>query len=85
MLNVLDYGMNARQAVVAPRFHHQGLPDQIDVEPNGFDPKVLKELEAMGHPIEERYLGDAQAIVRKPDGTLEGWADPRKGGKALGY
>lgn len=85
MLNVLEYGMNARQAVVAPRFHHQGLPDQIDVEPNGFDPAVLKELTAMGHPIKERYLGDAQAIVRKPDGTLEGWADPRKGGLAVGY
>ncbi|HEY9899245.1 MAG TPA: gamma-glutamyltransferase [Pantanalinema sp.] len=85
MLNVLDYGMNARQAVVAPRFHHQGLPDQIDVEPDGFDPKVLSELMAMGHTIKVRPLGDAQAIVRKPDGTLEGWADPRKGGKALGY
>lgn len=84
--NVIDYGMNARQAIEAPRFHHQGLPQTIDVEANGFAPETLKALEAMGHPIHVRAsLGDAQLILRRPDGTLEGWADPRKGGLAIGY
>ncbi len=85
LMNYFDFGMNVRQAVVAPRFHHQGLPQSIDVEPAGFDPATLKALEGMGHPLRERYLGDAQAIVRKPDGSFEGWADPRKGGLAVGY
>ncbi len=86
MTNVIDYGMNARQAIEAPRFHHQGLPQTIDVEANGFAPETLKALEAMGHPIHVRaWLGDAQLILRRPDGTLEGWADPRKGGLAVGY
>ncbi|HEY9856655.1 MAG TPA: gamma-glutamyltransferase [Stenomitos sp.] len=85
LMNYFDFGMNVRQAVVAPRFHHQGLPQSIDVEPAGFDAATLKALEGMGHPLHERYLGDAQAIVRKPDGSFEGWADPRKGGLAVGY
>lgn len=86
MTNVIDFGMNARQAIEAPRFHHQGLPQSIDVEANGFAPQTLKALEAMGHPIRVRAsLGDAQLILRRPDGTLEGWADPRKGGLAVGY
>lgn len=84
--NVIDYGMNAREAIEAPRFHHQGLPQTIDVEANGFAPETLKALEAMGHPIHVRKsLGDAQLILRRPDGSLEGWADPRKGGLAVGY
>jgi len=84
--NVIDFGMNARQAIEAPRFHHQGLPQTIDVEANGFPARTLKALEAMGHPIHVRAsLGDAQLIMRKPDGKLEGWADPRKGGLAVGY
>lgn len=84
--NVIDFGMNARQAIEAPRFHHQGLPQTLDVEANGFAPETLKALEAMGHPIHVRKsLGDAQLILRRPDGTLEGWADPRKGGLAIGY
>lgn len=85
MINVLDYGMNVREAVSAPRFHHQGLPDEIVVEDHGFDPQVLAALQAMGHPIATRSLGDAHAIMVAPDGQFEGWADPRHGGLALGY
>lgn len=86
ILNVIDFGMNARQAIVAPRFHHQGLPQAIDIEARGFASETLETLKRMGHPIHRRSaLGDAQLILRRPDGTLEGWADPRKGGRAIGY
>lgn len=85
LLNVLDHGMNAFDAVSAPRFHHQGLPDEIVVEEGGFDPAVLQALEAQGHPLRTRRLGDAHAIVVAPDGHFEGGADPRNGGLALGY
>jgi len=85
--NVIDHGMNVSQAVLAPRFHHQHLPDQIFVEPDGFSPGVLDALRAMGHTIEVRggVSGDVQAIRVLADGTLEGQSDPRRGGRALGY
>ena len=85
--NVVDYGMNASQAVRAPRIHHQHLPDQLFVEEGGLPPAVVESLEAMGHNVTMRSgaSGDAQAIVVRPDGTLEGASDPRRGGVAAGY
>jgi gamma-glutamyltranspeptidase/glutathione hydrolase len=85
--NVLDHGMNVSQAVLAPRVHHQHLPDQIFYEPGGLSPEVVDRLRAMGHTVVERgdVSGDVQAIVVRADGTLEGQSDPRRGGTALGY
>ncbi len=85
--NVIDYGMNVSDAVLAPRIHHQHLPDQIYYEPNGLSPEVVAALEAMGHTVVERAgeSGDVQAIVVRADGTLEARSDPRRGGSAVGY
>ena len=85
--NVLDYGMNVVQAVDAPRVHHQHLPDQIFYEPHGLDPATLTKLREMGYTMVERsdVSGDVQMIVVGADGTLSGWSDPRRGGKAVGY
>ena len=81
--NVVDHGMSLGQAVVAPRVHHQHLPDRIDVEPGGLPESVVAELRAMGHiVIEDDYSGDIQAIRVLQDGTLEGFSDPRRGGRA---
>ncbi len=87
IVNVIDYGMNVREAVNAPRVHHQHLPDQIFVEAGGLDSTVVAELEALGHTVVMRdgISGDAQAIMVMPDGTLQGASDPRRGGKAVGY
>jgi len=84
--NVLDYGMNAAQAVNAPRVHHQHLPDRIEYEHGGLDAQTVTELEALGHTVEERNgtSGDAQVTV-VADGVLTGWSDPRGGGRAIGY
>ena len=84
--NVLDYGMGVVEAVQAPRVHHQHLPDQIYYEPDGLRPDVVQALEAMGHTLVERndVSGDVQMIVVGPDGSLEGWSDPRRGGRAVG-
>ncbi len=84
--NVLDYGMNVVQAVDAPRVHHQHLPDQILYEQGGLDPATVAALEAMGHVLVERteVSGDVQAILIE-GGTLTGWSDPRRGGRAAGY
>jgi gamma-glutamyltranspeptidase/glutathione hydrolase len=91
--NVIDFGMNVRQAVNAPRLHHQHLPDRIEYEPGSLSPEVVVALEAMGHQVEERirsgavypYIGDVQVIQRTPDGALEAASDPRRGGTAIGF
>lgn len=53
--NVIDFDMTATEAVQSPRFHHQWLPDRIDVEEGSFDPMVLVELEKMGHTIRQMF------------------------------
>lgn len=85
--NVVDYGMNAAQAVNAPRLHHQHLPDQIWYESGGLDASVVAALESLGHRMVERggYQGDAQVIMAMPDGSLEGFSDRRRGGGVVGY
>ena len=91
--NVVDFGMGIRQALNAPRLHHQHLPDVLQYEKASLSPEVIAALEAMGQPVEERYspgdvyphIGDVQAIQRLPDGTLAGASDLRRGGVAVGY
>ncbi len=91
--NVIDFGMNVRQAVNAPRLHHQHLPDRIQYEPGALSAVTVGRLRSMGHVVEERfsptamypYIGDVQAIMIMEDGRLEGWSDPRRGGAAVGY
>ena len=85
--NVIDHDMTLGQALVAPRVHHQHLPDRIDYEPGGLSPAVVAELEAMGHSVREDtgLAGDVQAILRLPNGSLAGQSDPRRGGVPAGY
>ncbi|MDX1568233.1 MAG: gamma-glutamyltransferase family protein, partial [Longimicrobiales bacterium] len=85
--NVVDFGMNAAQSVRAPRVHHQHLPDQIYVEPQGLPADVMESLRGMGHTVVERdsFSGDAQVILVREDGILEGASDPRRGGTAAGF
>jgi gamma-glutamyltranspeptidase/glutathione hydrolase len=85
LLHVIDFGRSVDQAVLAPRVHHQHLPDQISWEPGGLAPEVVARLEAKGHRLVERpgFSGDVQAIMRLPDGTLTAFSDPRKGGTAV--
>jgi gamma-glutamyltranspeptidase/glutathione hydrolase len=91
--NVIDYGMTLVEAVRAPRLHHQHLPDRIQYELGSLSAETIAALEAMGHTVQQRYnedamypyIGDVQAIMRMPDGMLEGVSDPRRGGAAVGY
>lgn len=86
VLNVLVYQMDAQRAVAASRLHHQWLPDQVMVETFGFDPLTLEELKRRGHQIQERSgWGNANAIVKTSEDTLEGAADPRGEGAAAGF
>ncbi|WP_424493852.1 gamma-glutamyltransferase [Salinimicrobium sp. GXAS 041] len=88
ILNVADYDMSMQDAVNAPRFHHQWLPDEILFEPNSFDPEILETLKQKGYEFSEgqsRILGKVDAILVLPDGKLEGGADRRGDDKAVGY
>ncbi|MBD2167089.1 gamma-glutamyltransferase [Calothrix membranacea FACHB-236] len=86
ILNVLEYGMDAGAAVSAPRIHHQWFPDELRVEPWGLDAVTLQELRRRGHNIKERTpWGNANAIVVTADQALEGAADPRGEGSAMGF
>jgi gamma-glutamyltranspeptidase/glutathione hydrolase len=79
ILNVVDFGMNAQEAVDAPRFHHQWLPDRIVVERNGLSSDSLDLLERRGHTIitSERQ-GVAEVIVYDAkDDVLEAGVDRR--------
>jgi gamma-glutamyltranspeptidase/glutathione hydrolase len=83
--NVIDHGMTLSDAVVAPRMHHQGLPDSLQVEGDGFLPQTLDSLRARGHGVSSRgHWGDVEAIIRTPAGW-QGVSDPRLGGGGAGY
>jgi len=84
IVNVLDFGMNAQEAVNWPRFHHQWFPDKLQME-RGFSPDTVQLLKARGHAIETRdSMNDFAAIV-SDGGWLQGAADPRRAGKAAGF
>jgi gamma-glutamyltranspeptidase/glutathione hydrolase len=51
VLNATEFGMDARHAVNAPRFHHQWLPDQVAFEGAGMDSSVAVRLPSMGHKV----------------------------------
>jgi gamma-glutamyltranspeptidase/glutathione hydrolase len=86
LVNVLDHGMPLQEAVDAPRFHHQWLPDRIDHEARAFPSDVREALEKRGHTLHERAtIGHVEAIGLDSDGAWLGASDPRRGGKAAGF
>jgi gamma-glutamyltranspeptidase/glutathione hydrolase len=85
IINVVDFGMNARDAVDAPRFHHQWQPDAITIE-SGFSPDTVALLRSRGHKVETSpSVARIFAIVVQPDSWLSGAADGRSYGKAAGH
>jgi gamma-glutamyltranspeptidase/glutathione hydrolase len=88
VLNVVDFGMNVQQAIDAPRFHHQWLPDRIRFEPFGLSPDTQALLRQRGHALEEgASQGAAEGIlVNAAEGLLEGGCDRRApDGAATGH
>ena len=88
IVNVVDYGMNMQQAVDAPRFHHQWMPDAIMVEPGYLTPANQTALAAMGYSFHaSNAWGADEAILIDPKtGDLQGANDRRRPqGLAAGY
>jgi gamma-glutamyltranspeptidase / glutathione hydrolase len=86
MIGVIDYGQNIQEAVNAPRFHHQWLPDTLEIE-DGFSPDTLRLLKSKGQAVKVSPLwGDSESIeVDLVSGERLGASDGRNNGKALGY
>ncbi|MGO9520266.1 MAG: gamma-glutamyltransferase [Candidatus Korobacteraceae bacterium] len=88
LMGVLDYGLNIQEAVDAPRFHDQWMPDEIKIEKIGFSPDTIRILEHMGHKIDasERFWGDAECIaLDEQTGERLGASDGRNNGRAIGF
>ncbi|SFC11416.1 gamma-glutamyltranspeptidase / glutathione hydrolase [Parapedobacter composti] len=86
ILNVVDFGMDMQQAVDAPRFHHQWLPDEVAAEKGAIGAEVRQALTESGYKLVDRSsIGRVDAILVLPDGGLQGGADPRGDDVAMGY
>jgi gamma-glutamyltranspeptidase/glutathione hydrolase len=95
LMGVVDYGMNIQEAVNAPRFHNQWLPDVVNVE-KWFSPDTLEALRKMGYTVQiglhdgdytAPYWSDAECIaIDEKTGDRLGATDGRNSnGKAMGY
>lgn len=86
ILNVVDFGMDIEEAVAAPRFHHQWLPDEVALEKNAVAQPIRHALSTTGYKLVERNsIGRVDAILVSANGGLSGGADPRGDDTAMGY
>ena len=83
--NVIDFDMSLKESVESKRFHHQWLPDVIQIEKNSLGKDVIDNLILYGHDIKYRSsIGEANCILI--NGNLKfGCSDSRRGSVAIGY
>lgn len=93
VLNVIEFDMNLQEAIDAPRFHHQWLPDTLYWEPRDLQADTHAALLKMGHKFRDKpgfsdleTIGDAQGVmIDRATGIRLGASDPRRGGASAGW
>ena len=77
LMDIIEFGMSVSDAVNKPKFHHQWLPDVLEVEKD-FPKPVIEQLETMGYRVQERgAIGRTEVIRISPSGEVEAVADRR--------
>jgi gamma-glutamyltranspeptidase/glutathione hydrolase len=85
LVNIIEFGISTQDAVYKPKFHHQWLPDQIDIE-KSYPQAVKDALQKMGYKLNERGgIGRTEVIKVLPDGKFEAVADTRGDDAAEGW
>ena len=85
IVNLIDFRLSPEEAINAPKFHHQWLPDELQIE-KGFPEEVKKKLEAMGYKIKILGgIGRTELIMAVPKGGYKLVADDRGEDDARGY
>jgi len=86
LISVVDFGLDIQEAVNAPRFHQQWMPDEIQLE-DRVSPDTIHLLETKGYKIHTaHFMGDSECIAIDPKtGERLGASDGRHNGKAVGY
>ena len=85
LVDVIDFHLDAKDAVDFPKFHHQWLPDDVDLE-KGFSDSTAAALTQMGYTIKQLSgIGRTEVIRILPDGSFEAVADDRGDDTAAGY
>jgi len=86
IMNVIDFNMSLQEAVESKRFHHQWLPDVIQIERNSIANEVIEGLTSMGHEYKYRpSIGEANCIMVNDSKLFLGTSDSRRGAVAVGY
>ncbi len=85
LVNIIDFDLSTEDAVYKPKFHHQWLPDRVDIE-KGFPDSTIEALKKMGYTIQRRNaIGRTEVIKVLPDGRFEAIADNRGDDDARGW
>jgi gamma-glutamyltranspeptidase/glutathione hydrolase len=85
LIDILEFEMTTEEAVNKPKFHHQWLPDEIDVEKD-FPPTLINRLKEMGYKVTVRSkIGRTEVIRINANGSIEAVADKRGEDDAQGY
>ena len=86
IVNVIDFNQSMQAAVNSKKFHHQWLPDQVEVEDKAMDSLTIERLKSKGYKIVPRGpIGRVDAILKTKWGYYQGGADPRGDDKAVGW
>ena len=88
ILNIHEFNMGMQEAVNAPRFHHQWLPDEIKMESHIFNKTTIESLKKLGYKINQEdspIIGKVDGILVLEDKSLEGGADYRGDDTAIGF